>query len=108
MRGATRAISVSYAADQSSSVPSSSPIRWVGISSSHEAWQMVGDLALPRRPVVRHVVTPQVELVPDPLPREDAGESLRALERPGRVLPHALAADEQQVDLRAQPVQVLA
>src|SRR3954454_23626594 len=107
MRGATRVISVSNAADQSSSVPSSSPIRWLGISS-HEAWQMMGDLALPRGPVVRDVVAPQVELVPDPLPREDAGESLRALQRAGRVLPHALAADEQEADLRAQPLQVVA
>src|SRR4051812_23564598 len=108
IRGARRAISVSKAADQSSSVPSSSPIRWVGISSSHEAWQMVGDLALPRRPVVRDVVAPQVELVPYALPGEDARESLRALERPGRVLPHALAAHEHEVGLRAQPVQMVA
>src|SRR3954468_6444587 len=99
MRGAARAISVSNAVDQSSSVPSNSPIRWVGISSSHEAWQMMRDLALPRRPIVRHVVAPQVELVSDSLPREDVRESLRALQRARRVLPHALTAHEQQVDL---------
>src|SRR5919106_4288926 len=69
---------------------------------------MMSELRSPRRPVVRHVVAPEVELVPDSLPREQLREPARALERAGRVLPPALPAAEQQADAGAQPVEVVA
>src|SRR5438876_212770 len=56
---------------------------------------MMGDLIAPRRPVVDDVVTPEVELDAEALLAEQPGEVLRALERPRRVLPGALAADQQ-------------
>src|SRR6185436_18232685 len=113
--GPRQRTSVSKAAGQSSSVPRSRPIRCVvsGIGvlpvlRSAEAGQMVGDLGAPRRPVVRDVVAPEVELVTQILFAEALGETQRALERPRRVLPHALAAHEQEAHARAQPVEVVA
>src|SRR3954468_8498279 len=111
--GPRRAISVSKAVGQSSSVPSSRPMRCV-VSSvmqsfrSAEAGQVMGDLRTPRRPVVRDVVAPQVELVTDLLVAETLGETQRAVQRAGRVLPLALPADEQEADARPQPVEVVA
>src|SRR5205823_371775 len=70
--------------------------------------QMMSDLRTPRRPVVRRILAPDVELVPDALLGEERGEAVRLLERPGRVLPRTPADDEQQADLRAQPVQMVA
>src|SRR5438067_8753248 len=69
---------------------------------------MMRNLSAPRRPVVRDVVSPEVELVPDPLLREEPGEPSRRLERAGRVLPLALAADEEQADAASEPVEVIA
>ena len=69
---------------------------------------MVRDLALPCGPVVRRVLAPYVQLVRDPFPGEERREPVRGLERAGRVLPGAAADDEHQVDLRAQPVEVVA
>src|SRR4051812_12736818 len=110
--GPSRPMSVSNAAGQSSSVPRSSPMRClVSVMRSFrsaEAGEMVGDLRAPRRPVVRDVVAPQVELVADVLVAQALGEAQRALERAGRVLPPALAADEQQAHARAQPLEVIA
>ena len=57
---------------------------------------------------MRHVVAPEVQLAADPLLAEQAGEPLGAVQRAGRVLPHALAADEQDAQPRAQPVEVVA
>jgi hypothetical protein len=54
-----------------------------------------GRSGAPRRPVVRDVVAPEVELVADALLASSAA-SASVLERAGRVLPLALAADEQQ------------
>ena len=68
----------------------------------------MSDLRSPRGPVVRRVLAPDVELVPDALLGEERGEAVRLLERPGRVLPRTPADDEQQADLRAQPVQMVA
>jgi len=42
------------------------------------------------------------------LARELRAEALRALERPRRVLPLPLARDQEQVDLPAEPVEVVA
>src|SRR3954453_10159520 len=53
-------------------------------------------------------MSPQVELATDALGLEQLGEATRADERPGGVLPLALSADEQDADLPAQPVQVVA
>src|SRR5947209_17577187 len=69
---------------------------------------MMRDLAPPGRPVVRDVVAPEVDLVADPLLREDAAEALRRLERTGRVLPLPLPANEQQRRGPLQPVEVRA
>src|SRR5215207_7971701 len=69
---------------------------------------MVRELCLPRRPVVRDVVTPEVELVADPLLVQARRERLRRLERAGRVLPLPLAADEQKRHARAQPREMVA
>src|SRR2546421_332775 len=69
---------------------------------------MMRDLGAPRRPVVRDVVTPEVELVPDPLLGERPRELTRRLERARRVLPLALAADEQEAGARAQPLEMVA
>src|ERR671911_1830008 len=69
---------------------------------------MMRDLRSPRGPVVRRVLAPEVELVADALLAEQAGELPRALERASRVLPLALAGDQEQIDLAAQPVEVVA
>src|SRR5579885_2644358 len=106
--GPRRATSASNAAGQSSSVPSSRPITKSLTRASQEPRQMMRDLPPPRRPVVRHVVTPQVELVPDPLLREQRREAAGGLERAGRVLPLALAAHEQQRRRTAQPLEMVA
>src|SRR5437899_332836 len=80
----SRRTSASYARGQSSSVPKSNPMMCStsDISSLHnmrsghltgaadgspEPWQVVRELGSPRRPVMWHVVTPQVQLVPDTL-----------------------------------------
>src|SRR3954451_15547867 len=68
----------------------------------------MGELAVPAGPVVGHVVAPDVELAAQALGPEQAREPAAALQRAGGVLPLPLADDEQQVDLRAQPVQVAA
>src|SRR2546423_15397581 len=68
---------------------------------------MMSDLALPGRPVVRHIVSPEIHLVPDALLAKKRTEALGRLERPGRVLPLALATDENQRCLAAQPVEVI-
>src|ERR1044072_2706135 len=62
---------------------------------------MMRDLGAPRGPVVRRVVPPEIELVPDPLLAEQPREAPRALERARRVLPLALARDQEQGDLPA-------
>src|SRR3954469_19868322 len=110
--GPRRAMRVSKAVGQSSSVPRSRPIRWV-VSvmrsfRSAEAGQMVRDLRAPRRPVVRDVVAPEVELVADVLVAQAFGETQGAVEGAGRVLPLPLTADEQQAHARAQPLEVVA
>src|SRR3954447_10228995 len=102
--GPSRETSASNAPGQSSSVPSRSPIK----RASDKAGEMMRDLRAPRRPVVRHVVSPEVELVANPLLAEQPREPLRRLERAGRVLPLPLAADEQKRGARAKPVQVVA
>src|SRR4051794_17743282 len=68
---------------------------------------MMRELVPPRRPIVRNVVPPQVELAANPLRLEQPGQPARALERSGRVLPLALSAHEQDADVPAQPVQVI-
>src|ERR1700722_15631779 len=99
----------SNALGQSSSVPSSNPIRWrsslmrcSGVSSA-ESRQVVGDLSAPRRPVVRYVVTPQVELVLDTLGRQQPGELPGAFQRAGGVFPLTLAAHKQHAHVVTQP-----
>src|SRR2546425_1041656 len=101
--GPTRETSASNAAGQSSSVPRSKPM-----TCSDKARKMMRDLAPPGRPVVRHVVSPQVHLVPDPLLGEQRTEPLRRLQRTGRVLPLALPADEQERRLCGQPAEMIA
>src|SRR5512132_1030262 len=100
IRGARRARYCSKAVGQSSSVPSSSPMRWVLVTgallgASDEHRQVVGELGPPGRPVVGHVVAPQVGLVPDALGGQQPVDGDRRLECPGGVLPLALAADQQ-------------
>ena len=58
---------------------------------------------------MRDVVAPQVELVADPLLGEQRrrGACVDSSDA-GRVLPLALAADQQQAEPRAQPVEVVA
>src|SRR5215210_9214337 len=68
---------------------------------------MMRDLALPRRPVVRDVVAPEIELVANLLRRKQRRESLRRLERTRRVLPLALSAYEEQRHLGAEPAKVV-
>src|SRR3954454_3090790 len=102
--GPRRETSASKAPGQSSSVPSSSPIS----RGSDKAGEMMRDLRAPRRPVVRHVVSPEVELVAKALLAEQPRETLRRVEGAGRVLPLALSAHEQEGRARAQPVDVLA
>src|SRR3954452_11791963 len=53
-------------------------------------------------------MSPQVELATDALRLEQIGEETGADERPGGVLPLALAAHEQDADLPTQPLQVVA
>ena len=62
----------------------------------------------PPDPVVGDVVAPDVQLVRDVLLREQARQLAGAGLRPGGVLPHALAAHEREVDVMAQPGQVVA
>src|SRR5215218_10087290 len=111
MRGASRPRYCSKAVGQSSSVPSSRPIRWVVPMAplpSDEPRQVVGQLGPPGGPVVGDVVAPQVGLVADALLAQQPVEGPGRLERPGGVLPLALAADEQQRQLAPQPLQVIA
>ena len=70
--------------------------------------QVVRELAPPPRPVVGHVVSPHVQLVRDVLLGQQPGQRAGAGLGAGGVLPHALPADQPQVHLPAQPVQVLA
>src|SRR6476646_11442693 len=110
--GPSRETSASNARGQSSSVPISNPIRCSAISCnpprSWEPWQMMRDLASPRRPVVRDVVAPEVDLAGDALLVEQRAEAPRRVERAGRVLPLPLSADEQDRDVIPQPAQVVA
>src|SRR6202044_1274608 len=109
--GPTRRRISSNARGQSSSVPSSNPIKCLESVNvdpqSAKSWHVMGELGAPGRPVVRHVEAPQVELVPDSLPGEQPGELLGAWQRSGGVFPPALAAHQQQADLAAQPVEVV-
>src|SRR3954449_10408346 len=98
-----RSTSDSKTRGQSSSVPSSRPMRRSDIPGEN-----MSDLALPGRPVVRRVVAPDLEVVRDALLAEEAGEALGRLERAGRVFPGAPADDEDEVHLAAQPVEVVA
>src|SRR3954468_6326823 len=102
--GPRRETRASNAPGQSSSVPRSNPMR----RASDKAGEMMRDLRAPRRPVVRHVVSPEVELMGKALLAEQPREPLRRLECAGRVLPLALSADEHEGRARAQPVEVLA
>src|SRR5689334_2050981 len=111
--GPSRLTSASYARGQSSSVPSSNPMTCSTVDlqaaeASAEAWQVMGELGAPRRPVVRDVVTPQVELAADAPLAEQVGHLPGGVQRAGRVLPLALAADQQHGQLPAQPVEVVA
>src|SRR5437870_4300000 len=76
--GSRRETRDSKTAGQSSSAPSSRPIR---CRLSDKARQMMSDLRAPRRPVVRDIVAPEVELVGDALLGEEPGEAARRLER---------------------------
>src|SRR4051794_29278730 len=69
---------------------------------------MVRELGAPRRPVVRDVIPPDVDLAADALALQQVAELPRALERARRVLPLPLPADEQQAELPAQPFEVVA
>src|SRR5438552_14914871 len=69
---------------------------------------MVSELGSPGGPVVRDVVSPEIELVPESLTGEQLRETPRALERAGRVLPLALPTDDQQADAGLQPAEVVA
>src|SRR5262245_30554325 len=109
--GPSARTNVSNARGQSSSVPSNSPIRCSTLDlqrMSAEPRQVVRPLGAPGRPVVRDVVPPQVQLVPDALGREQARQVSRGRERAGGVLPLPLAADQQDGQPPAQPVQVVA
>src|SRR3990170_4956320 len=98
---------ISNAVGQSSSVPSNIPIRCflsiVPPSPLDESWQMMRDLVAPRRPVVRYVIPPKVQVVLDALLGQSGCEPLRRLERSGRVFPLTLAAYEDEVRLGSQP-----
>src|SRR5579862_7294945 len=74
---------------------------------SYEPRQMMRHLPPPRRPIVRDVVTPKVELVRDALLDEQRREALRRVERARRVLPLALSADENQRGRAPEPVEVV-
>ena len=54
------------------------------------------------------VVPPQVELVADSFLGEHPSESPGGLQRPGRVLPLPLAADQEEAQLGPQPFEVVA
>src|SRR5690349_15618727 len=69
---------------------------------------MMSQLRAPRRPIVRDVVPPEIQLVPDALAGQQLRHPPRRVERTGRVLPLALAADEQQGKARAQPLEMVA
>src|SRR4029077_2583123 len=102
-----RRISVK-AVGQSSSVPSRSPILCLVnayLRVSAESRQVMGQLGAPGRPVVRDVIPPQIDFVLDPLVGEQRGKPPGTLQGARGVLPLALAADQQQADLAAQPVQ---
>src|SRR5579884_2660986 len=105
----TRRTSASNAVGQSFSVPSSRPMRCavsVTESSSAETRQVVAKLRPPRRPVVRYVVPPYVQLVANALLPKQTGECAGTRQRPRRIdLPRALADDQQQAQLPAQPVE---
>src|SRR5580698_6354691 len=104
------------AVGQSSSVPSSNPIRYLVVKAGFllsrtvlaESGHVVGELGTPGRPVVGHVVAPYVQFVLDPLLVQQRGEPPGAVQHPGGVLPLALTADQQQAELAAQPLQVIA
>src|SRR5215469_16293510 len=79
----------SNAVGQSSSVPSSNPIKClvaVKGPSSNESRHVVGHLGAPGRPVVRDVVAPYVELVPDTLLGQQRGKLPGAGQHAGGVL----------------------
>src|SRR5580704_1155456 len=104
------------AVGQSSSVPSSNPIRCLVVKARSllsrtvlaESGHVVGELGAPGRPVVGHVVAPHVQFVLDPLLAQQRVEPPGAVQRPCGVLPLALTHDQQQADLAAQPLQVVA
>src|SRR5260370_19258650 len=104
------------AVGQSSSVPSSNPIRYLVVKAGSllsrtvlaESGHVVGELGTPGRPVVGHVVAPHVQFVLDPFLVQQRGDPPGPVQRPGGVLPLALTADQQQADLPPQPLQVAA
>src|SRR5262249_1975432 len=107
----------SNARGQSSSVPSSSPIKClVSVTggsrrsrvSLAESRHVMSDLGAPGRPVVRDAVSPQIQFVPGALVGEPGGERPGAWQRPGGVFPLALTADQQQADPAAEPIEVIA
>ena len=113
LSGPTRRRIASKACGQSSSAPSSSPIRCDVMAlpsrASAEAGQVVGDLALPPRPVVGGVVAPDVEVVGDAAFGEQGAHPFGLGQRGGRVgLPGALADGEDDVQPLAQPGEVVA
>src|SRR5687768_1932594 len=65
-------------------------------------------LCAPRRPVVRELGAPGVELAANSLLVQPPGELLRADPRARSVLPLAAADDEHDAQLRAQPLEVVA
>src|SRR5580698_1975827 len=75
---------------------------------SAEPGQVMSQLSPPGWPVVRHIGSPQVQFVRNLPPGQQGGEMPGASQRAGRVLPLALAADQQQTDPLPEPVQVLA
>src|SRR5215210_5723178 len=73
-----------------------------------EAGEVVRQLGAPRRPVVRELGSPDVELVAQTLVAELPRERLGADARARRVLPLAAPDDEQDAEPRPQPVEVVA
>src|SRR4051812_15065296 len=108
LSGPTRLTSVSNARGQSSSVPSSRPMRWSGMEQYlTEPGQVVGELALPTGPVVWHVVPPDVEFTAQALRPQRVREPAGARDGAGRVLlPRALPDHQQHRELLLQPLEV--
>src|SRR5687768_17039052 len=65
-------------------------------SGSAESLQVVRELSAPPRPVMCHVVAPEINLMWDALLRKQSAECLRTFQRAGGVLPHSLPAHKEQ------------